>query len=135
MPKILVADNTPSLREAMEWAARGEGREIVSAGSAEEAIRLINEHVFDLVVTDMSMESETAGLEVLRAAKSRSALTQVIVVTAYGTPEASVETMRFGAFDYIERGSPGTDVQQMLRAKIDLALQYRDAKLKSGAME
>jgi DNA-binding NtrC family response regulator len=93
---------------------------------------LVREHDFDVIVADLKMETDKAGLEVLKAAKEKDIYTQVIIVTAYGTPEVSVETMRLGAFDYLERNAPGTDVLTMVRSKISLALEFREAKLAGG---
>jgi DNA-binding NtrC family response regulator len=129
MVKTLVVDDEPTLRSQLKWAAQGEGREIVEAESAEQAIQLIQQNDFDIVVTDLKLATVDAGLEVLKAAKEKDIYTQVIVVTAYGTPEISVETMRLGAFDYLERNAPGTDSLAMLRSKITLAIELREAKL------
>jgi DNA-binding NtrC family response regulator len=135
MARILIVDDDPDLREDLQWAAQGSGRDIVIAGSAKEAIETLTRESFDVVVTDMRMETNNAGLEVLKAAKERDILTQVIVITAYGTPEISVETMRLGAFDYLERNFPGTDVLAMIKSKVTLALDFRNAKLReSGIM-
>jgi DNA-binding NtrC family response regulator len=131
MFKILVVDDEPELRSQLEWAARGEnnGQEVVAAESGEQAIHLIQQQDFDVIVTDLKMETDGAGLNVLKAAKEKDIYTQVIVVTAYGTPEISVETMRLGAFDYLERNAPGTDALAMVRSKISLALEFRRAIL------
>lgn len=127
MTKILVVDDVPELLEDLEWVARKIG-ETLTASSAEDAIKLISEHDFDVVVTDLQMETELSGLDVLEAAKEKNPYTQVIVVTAYGTPAVSVETMRKGAFDYLERNAPGTDFLEMVREKLKLALNYTKAK-------
>lgn len=132
MKKILVVDDEPELKGQLKWAASGEDREVMSAESAEEAIQLIKENVFDVVVTDLKMKTDYAGLDVLRAAKEKDIYTQVIVVTAYGTPEVSVQTMRLGAFDYLERNAPGTDTLDMVARKIELALQFREAKTRGS---
>jgi DNA-binding NtrC family response regulator len=130
MSKILVVDDEPTLRGQLEWAAQGEGRKVVAAESGEQAIQLIQQYNYDVIVADLKMETDDAGLDVLKAAKEKDVYTQVIIVTAYGTPEVSVETMRLGAFDYLERNAPGTDVLAMVRSKITLALEFREAKLR-----
>ncbi|UCG12381.1 MAG: response regulator [Deltaproteobacteria bacterium] len=129
MYSILIVDDVPELRQQLEWAASAEGREVVAADSGEQAIRLIQQKDFDVIVTDLRMETEDVGLDVLEAAKEKDIYAQVIMVTAYGTPEISVETMRLGAFDYLERNAPGTDTLSMVRSKITLALEFREAKL------
>ncbi len=129
MIRILVVDDEPDLRSQLEQVASGEGREVFSANNEEKAIGLIEENDFDVIVTDLRMKGDKAGLDVLRAAKEKDIYSQVIIVTAYGKPEISVDTMRMGAFDYIERIAPGTEFLPMVRSKIDLALEFRKAKL------
>jgi len=128
MYKILVVDDEPELREQLEVIATGHDRDVLSASGDKEAIKLIEQHEFNIIITDLRMgENEMAGIDVLKAAKKKSIHTQVILVTVYGTPEISVETMRLGAFDYLERNTPGTNIVEMLRAKIKLALEFQGA--------
>jgi DNA-binding NtrC family response regulator len=135
MARILVVDDESDLRGQLKWAAEGTGRELFEADSAQQAIKLIQESDFDLIVTDLKMETETAGLDVLKVAKEKDIFTQVIVITAYGTPAISVEAMRLGAFDYLERSAPGTEPLEMIRRKIPLALDYRNAKKQEMQMK
>jgi DNA-binding NtrC family response regulator len=130
MPRILVVDDSPSAVQHLVKAARPCGLEVVPAQSAEEAIRKIADEVFAVVVTDLRMETSEAGLEVLKAAKDRDTFTQVILISAYSAPQLSVQSMSLGAFDYLEKGSPGIDVFEMLTKKVRLALDYRNAKLR-----
>ena len=62
MARILVVDDEPDLRNDFEWAVSGLG-EVATAGSAKEAIQRIAEETFDVVVTDLRMETREAGLE------------------------------------------------------------------------
>jgi DNA-binding NtrC family response regulator len=132
MAKILVVDDEPALRRDLEWAAAGPGRQVEAAETGEQAIKLIQQNGFDVVVTDLKMETEDAGLDVLKVAKEKDPNTQVIMITAYGRPEISVRTMRLGAFDYLERTAPGTDTLAMVRSKITLALEFRSAILRQA---
>lgn len=126
MVKVLVVEDDPDAREDLEWAVRGPGREVVTAGSAREAIEQIILNKFHVVVTDLQMERPKAGLEILQAAKEKNVDTQVIVVTAFARPAISVDALRLGAADFLERNTPGTDFLSMLRARVNLAL--RDAE-------
>lgn len=123
--KILIVDDDADQRDNLVWAADAPGRTVVTAESGSEAKQRIAQETFDAVVTDLRMETEKAGVDVLRAAKRKDADSQVIVVTAHGTPQISVETMRLGAFDYVERNALGTDFLLMIKIKIEQVLEIR----------
>ena len=80
---------------------------------------------YDVIVTDMSMDNPDSGLQVLHAAFTRDLFAEVIVMTAYGNVANAVECMRRGAFDYIEKNSPGLDVYEVLSIKIGQAMDRR----------
>jgi FixJ family two-component response regulator len=51
--------------------------------------------------------------------------TEVIVLTAYGNVANAVESMRRGAFDYVEKNVPGVDVYELLALKVEHAMERR----------
>jgi two-component system response regulator AtoC len=130
MKRILVVDDYKPFLDELSRTAKSTEIAVFTAETSRDAIEQIRGGSFDLVITDLLLERQTAedGLAVLRAAK-QGEFTQVIVVTAYGSPELSVEAMQLGAFDYLERGAPGTNFRVMLAAKIRLALDFQTAKL------
>jgi Response regulator containing CheY-like receiver, AAA-type ATPase, and DNA-binding domains len=73
----------------------------------------------------MSMEQGDSGLSVLRDALASDVFTEVIVLTAYGNVANAVESMRRGAFDYLEKNVPGIDVYELLALKIGQAMERR----------
>jgi DNA-binding NtrC family response regulator len=70
------------------------------AGTAEEAIRLIDQKTFDLVISDVRLPG-LSGLHLLDSVKSKSAYTPVIMMTGFGTVQNAVEAMKKGAFEYL----------------------------------
>jgi len=98
--RILVVDDEPSMRQYLEVLLRRRGYEVVTAGGLAEARSRLGEAHVDLVVSDMRLGSES-GLQVLREAREHSPLTEIILITAFGTPATAVEAMRAGAYDYI----------------------------------
>src|SRR5438270_10630035 len=116
MSRILVVDDEDEVRSALKRRLEREGYEVVTAASAEEANGTIQamSPTFDVVVTDMSMEETDSGLEVLRDAVAHDIFTEVIVLTAYGNVANAVESMRRGAFDYLEKNITGVDVYELL---------------------
>jgi two-component system response regulator HydG len=75
---------------------------------------------YDVVLTDLRM-GPIDGLKVLQEVKEAQAMTEVIVMTAYGTIEGAVDAMRIGAFDYIQK--PFTEHELLL--KVQKALETR----------
>jgi len=136
MKNILVVDDEPQLRNRLTKVAESAGAQVSEAGDAESAVRLIREHDFDVVVTDLSLVEggDKSGLDVvLQAAKRKNPFTQVIVVTQYATPEVSLEAMERGAYDFVERDSVGIDLKGVLHRKIIQAAEYGD--LRRNAMK
>jgi DNA-binding NtrC family response regulator len=127
MSRVLVIDDEEGVRAAVKRRLERDGFSVVTADSASEGIEAIRtaDSAFDVIVTDMSMDEPTAGLEVLHAAFSRDAFAEVIVMTAYGNVENAVECMRRGAFDYIEKNTPDVDAYELLVNKVHLAQQRR----------
>ena len=131
MGKILVADDEDDVRFSLERRLKREGHEAQVAASQAEAIALIEaaETPFDVVLTDMLMESPNSGVEVLKAALTQDVFTEVVVLTAYGNVANAVECMKMGAFDYVEKNIPGVDVYELICIKIEQALERRRSAL------
>lgn len=131
MGKVLVVDDEEDVRLSIERRLKREGHEVTVAGSQAEAEELIaeQEEPFDVVLTDMLMESPASGVEVLKAALARDVFTEVVVLTAYGNVANAVECMKIGAFDYVEKNIPGVDVYELICIKIEQAMERRRASM------
>jgi DNA-binding NtrC family response regulator len=127
MARILVVDDEEDVRSALKRRLEREGYEVETAGgSLEAAERFRSDKAgYDVVVTDMSMEESDSGLRVLREAMVNDVFTEVIVLTAYGNVANAVESMRRGAFDYVEKNVPGVDVYELLALKVEHAMERR----------
>ena len=102
--KILIADDEPEMRVALETTLQRENYQLVCAEDGKEALQQFENQVFDMVLTDVRMP-KLSGLELLREIKERSPKTPVVMMTAYGTIDNAVEAMKEGAFDYLIKGS------------------------------
>ncbi|MDO8684379.1 MAG: response regulator [Armatimonadota bacterium] len=129
--RILVIDDEEQARAAVARRLSRDGYEVKCAASEEEGLDVIksNEMPFDIVVTDMVMESPDSGLEILKAAFARDIFTEVIVLTAYGNVANAVECMKRGAFDYVEKNIPGIDVYELLTLKVQQAMDHRKSSV------
>jgi len=114
MPKILVVDDQRNMRTTLSMMLRGAGYDVDEAGDGDEAQQSVLDETYDLVLTDLKMGGKD-GMDVLRFSKERSPLTEVIVMTAYGTIESAVEAMRIGAYDYIQK--PFTEEELLVKVQ------------------
>ena len=89
MAKLLVVDDQRNMRTTLAMMLRGAGHDVDEAENGEAAVDRLSSEVYDLVLTDLKMGG-TDGLDVLRAAKEVSQLTEVVLMTAYGTIESAV---------------------------------------------
>src|SRR5215510_4572223 len=128
MSKILVVDDQRNMRTTLAMMLRGAGYEVDEAGDGNQGADLGARGAYDVVLTDLRMGGFD-GIGVLRSVKEQHGMTEVIVMTAYGTIESAVEAMRLGAFDYIQK--PFTE--QELLMKVERAVNnrrlYREVQL------
>ncbi|AKF06430.1 sigma-54-dependent transcriptional regulator [Sandaracinus amylolyticus] len=129
MAKILVVDDQRNMRTTLSLMLRGAGHDVSEAADGEEACEVVQTDTYDLVLTDLKMGGRD-GIEVLRHVKEVSHLTEVIVMTAYGTIESAVEAMRIGAYDYIQKPFS----EEELLVKVDRAVEKRTLAGEVSAM-
>jgi two-component system response regulator HydG len=118
--KILVVDDQRNMRTTLAMMLRGGGYEVDEAADGAEGRELGSTGAYDVIITDLRM-GELDGIDVLRTTKEAQPMTEVIVMTAYGTIESAVEAMRLGAFDYIQKPFS----EQELIVKVSKALESR----------
>lgn len=81
--RILVADDEPNIRTTIHDILRRFNVEAMTAGNGSEAIALVEQHSFDLILSDIKMPDKT-GYEVFAAARKRNAAIPVILMTGFG---------------------------------------------------
>ncbi len=104
--------------------------EVSLAAGGEEAIALIKDGSFDLVVTDLIMPG-LDGFQVLKAAKKRDPHTMVIILTGYADLRFSIDALRLGADDFLQKPC---DTDELL-FRISNALVKRDMHRKLAFYE
>jgi len=94
------------------------GYVVTSVADGEEAIDHLNKEIFDLVITDLRMP-KVDGMEVLKAVKSASPETVVLVITAFASADSAVEAMKQGAYDYLTKPFQVDEVQLIIRNALE----------------
>lgn len=100
--KILVIEDEKNMREILKILLEGEGYEVFTATDGVEGVGWINREIFDLIITDIKMPG-LDGFQVLKKAQELSPETLVIMITAFGTTESAIESMKLGAYDYLHK--------------------------------
>jgi len=103
-PKIailLVDDETINLQNVSHFLEQ-QNFQVTTTPSGSEAIDLLNQSPYDLVITDLKMD-EVDGVQVMQAAKQLYPEIEVIIVTGYATVNSAVDAMSQGAFYYLPK--------------------------------
>lgn len=125
MSSLLIVDDDKSILYFLSEALKRENYELSLANGGKEAVKLLGEREFDLIVSDLQMP-EVSGLEVLKTTKELYPNTEVLILTAYGSIKSAVKAMKLGAFEYL---SKPVDVEE-LRLKVAQALEHRRMRMK-----
>jgi len=102
MVKILLVDDEEQIRKIIRLLLKDEKYEIIDAASGTDALKTIKEIEPDLILLDIMMPG-MSGIEVLKEVKEKHPKIDVIMVTAYGNLERAVESLRLGAYDFIQK--------------------------------
>ncbi|MBT0663354.1 sigma-54 dependent transcriptional regulator [Geobacter pelophilus] len=100
--KVLVVDDEAVIREGMKRILDGAGYAVETFASGYSAIERMQDHEFDLVITDLKMPGMN-GIEVLKSIKILQPEVPVILITGYAAIDNAIESMKSGAADYIPK--------------------------------
>jgi two-component system response regulator PilR (NtrC family) len=100
--QILVVDDEPDLRTLYELALVREGYAVVGVGNLADARQLLGQQRFDVVITDMRLP-DGLGTSLLLQIREQRRSERCVVITAYGSAENAVESLKTGAFDYLTK--------------------------------
>src|SRR4030065_221532 len=116
--KILIVDDEVSMREFLEIMLSKEGHKVSSAGSGKEALNMLNDTIYDLIVSDVQMPGMN-GIELLRNVKEVCPDTTVIMITAYASTESGVEAMKAGAYGYIKKPFKVDEIKLIIKNALE----------------
>jgi DNA-binding NtrC family response regulator len=134
---ICVVDDDGSNLASLETIFKREGMRVFSASGAKRALEVCRKHRVQVVVTDLMMPG-TSGLDLLKALKTISPETEVVLMTAYGTVETAVAAMKEGAFDFVEKPLKRASIVKSVRLAAShqkLVAENRALKKKIALLE
>ncbi len=115
MEKILIVDDDEGLVHFLERFFVKQGYGVHSCSSGQSALEAMIKEQFDLILMDYKMPGLN-GLDTLREIRRSQVKTPVIIMTAYGTTDTAIETMKLGAYDYLLKPF---DRDELLRISAD----------------
>jgi two-component system response regulator HydG len=133
MPEILLVDDDPGFRRGLALLLGQEEYAVTEAAGGSEALGLLAERAFDLALVDLRM-APLGGMDVLRGLKRAAPLTEVILLTAYGSIEGAVEAMKLGAFDFVTKPVRRDELLPRLRAGLLKGQRNREAGVLVGGV-
>jgi DNA-binding response OmpR family regulator len=111
---VLVVDNEEAVRAMLQIALSRDEYDVVSAVSAEDALRKLGVLTFEVVITDLRFQG-VDGIHLLREIQRRWPDTITIVLTAYPGLESAVAALRAGAHDYLVKPCPPSEIRRSVQ--------------------
>ncbi len=102
VPRILVVDDDPGVRETTARMLRAAGYTVERAENGDEALTRARDNTFDVILSDMRMQG-LSGIDVLRQLREQRVDSAFIMMTGFGTVETAVEAMKLGALDFVQK--------------------------------
>ena len=118
LQRVLVVDDEESMRHVLSVILREAGYQVSVAADGEEALRLIREQPFEVVVSDVRMP-KLDGLALLTQTRTLAPETTFIVMSAYGSKDLSLQAMKQGAYGYIEKPFKPDEVVLVLEKAVE----------------
>ena len=123
--RILIVDDEATIRLTLSTLLKRAGYEVTSAENGHEAVALLEQQRFDLMLVDLKMP-EMDGMQVVAAARQRQADLAIIVLTGHGSLETAVEGLHQGVFDYLLKTTEPAQVIE--RVKVGLAARAQQLR-------
>lgn len=128
---VLVVDDEDVVCLGYQRLLSGNSFNVMAAPDGDTALRILEEHTFDVVLLDMKMPGMD-GMQVLRTIKERWPDSEVVIITGYPTLETVKEAVGFGAYDYLAKP---VVPEAVIRATTGAIMQKRWALHREGPDE
>ncbi len=116
--KILIIDDERVALKNLDHVMRKEGYDVVATQSGPNALKILSEQSFDVVLTDLRME-KVDGMQILRKCRELYPDTEVVMITGYATLESAVDAMKHGAFYYIAKPFKLDEVRKVAKEAVE----------------
>jgi DNA-binding NtrC family response regulator len=115
--KLLIIDDERVALKNLEHVMKKEGYDVTGTQSGQNAVKLLEEQTFDVVLTDLRME-KVDGVQILKRCRELHPDTEVVMITGFATLESAVEAMKNGAFYYIAKPFKLDEVRTIVKEAV-----------------
>lgn len=126
---VLVVDDEGAIRYSVSKTLQRVGYNVSEASSGDEALEILKQAQYDVVLTDIRMPPGLDGVELVRRIKEMDADTIVILMTGYPSLSTAVEALRLGAHDYLIKPSSSTDIRQSVAKGVERSRNLKRRRL------
>jgi DNA-binding NtrC family response regulator len=112
--RLLIIDDERVALKNLEHIMKKEGYDVTATQSGQNAVKLLEEQLFDVVLTDLRME-KVDGAQILKRCRELHPDTEVVMITGFATLESAVEAMKNGAFYYIAKPFKLDEVRKVVK--------------------
>ena len=127
--RILIVEDESGIRLALRGLLRREGYDVELAESGAQALRMLQETPFDLILTDLALGRGTSGMDVLKASKQHRSETAVVMITAHGSEKIAVEAMKLGAEDYVPKPFDNEELRLVVARSLERTRLKREHRM------
>jgi ActR/RegA family two-component response regulator len=117
-PKILFVDDEENIRLTLGMYLEDQGFEVTSAGSVAEALKLITERKFDVLIADLNVGQAGDGFTVVSAMRRTQPKAVTFILTGYPAFETALEAIRLQVDDYITKPTDTETLGDKIRGKL-----------------
>ncbi len=115
---VLIVDDEAGILQSLSKIFAREGLEVLTASNGEMGLEIMRKQRISVLLTDLMMP-RTTGMDLLKAARTVSPETEVILMTAHGTVETAVAAMKEGAYDFVTKPLKRAHVVRIVRNALD----------------
>ena len=128
-PKILIVDDEEGPRESLKIILKPEF-DVVTLGRGSEAVEMLRDGGFDLILLDITMPEDLSGIDTLQAIRAAAIDVEAIVISGQGATDPIMACVNLGAHRYIKKPYRADEVLTAVRS----AVAQRTARLRAQAM-
>lgn len=132
---VLIIDDDKALQMLLARIISKEGFDVLTAGDAQSGLKVLEKEKVMVVMSDVNLP-DANGIELVQTIKTKYPLTEIIVITGYGTIADGVMAIKNGAFDYLVKGDDNTKIIPLINKAIEKShLQTRIDQLENKIID